>query len=165
MSLLTLRTHHRFEATAPHGGILSVAAFFAPVGSFALTAAGACFGSPGFSMMDLRARVKVRLRSAAGDVIRTPNPAFSLILHHQTEAGCEADAQAGAFNLDADAFEARRPAVANVNDGDRIIVTAQYNLLVETVTLDGESGAEADLDLSGNGHGLNVPVVLMTIED
>jgi len=163
--LLTLRTHHLFEATAPHDGVLSVTAYFAPVGSYSLMAAGSCFGASGLSLLDLRARVKVRVRNDAGDVFRTPNPGFSLIVHDQTDAGCEADARAGAFDLDAEAFEASRPRLMNVLSGDRILVTAQYNLIVSTTTLDGASGAEADLDLSSTDHGLNVPVVLMTVED
>jgi len=163
--LVTLRTHHLFESTAPHDGVLSVSAFFAPVGSYSLTAAGGCFGAHGLSLLDLRARVKIRVRNDAGDIIRAPNPGFSLIVHDQTDAGCEADARAGAFDLNAEAFEASRPRVMNVLSGDRILVTAQYNLLVSTTTLDGTSGAEADFDLSSAGHGLNVPVVLMTVED
>jgi hypothetical protein len=140
-------------------------AFFAPVGSYSLTAAGGCFGPGGVSLLDLRARVKVRVRNDAGDVFRTPNPAFSLIVNDRTDAGCEADARAGAFDLDAEAFEASRPRLMNVFSGDLILVTAQYNLLMTTSGLDRASGVEADLDLSSTDHGLNVPVVLMTIED
>ena len=163
-SFLTVRTDHLFETTAPHDGVLSVSAFFTPVGSYSLAAAGSCFGTSGVSILDLRARVKVRLRNAAGDVIRTPNPSFAPVVHDQTDAGCEADARAGAYDLDAQAFEISRAALMNVLEGDRIMVTAQYNLLISTNTLDPASGAEADLDVSSSGHGLNVPVVLIAIE-
>ncbi len=164
LALLTLRTHHVFRTTAPYDGILSVTAFFAPVGSYSLTGSGNCFGSPGLAILDLRARVKVRLQNAAGDTFRTPTPAYSLIVHDQTDAGCEADARVGAFNLEGDAFEASRPRVMNVAAGDEIIAKAQYNLLLMTLTLHGASGADADLDLSSADHGLNVPLVLVTVE-
>ncbi len=45
---------------------------------------------------------------------------------------------------------------------DQVIVTAQYNLLMMTLTRDGGTGADADVDLSSSDQGLNVPVVLVS---
>ena len=158
---LDLITEHRFEGTAPHAGVLTVTANYAPLGLIALRAPGALI-APGSAWTDIQLYIRVIITAPHGGSLELPFGETKTIVNQDN-----ASVQAGFNNdnrvivVDSDqglSYQLSHNAVTQVNEGDQVTVIAGYDLLIGAAVR-----GDATATFSPAPLGLNVPLVLLTI--
>jgi hypothetical protein len=159
---LELITEHVFVTTASQAGSLSVTATYAPIGTIFLGAPGALVaaGSAG-AEIDLYIRVLITPHGRGQSrQFEVPLDNVKKIVDENVQAGYRGESQlvvVGSAHSPAEQFSQNN--VVQVDAGDTITVIAGFDII-----LAGELRGIAQATFSPAPSGLNVPMVLVTID-
>jgi hypothetical protein len=152
-------TSHIFEATAPHGGVLSVTASYVPSGTIFLGAPGDCV-VPGSAGAEVLLFMTVELETADGATIDFPLVETRTIVDQEVRASCDGRSRLiQVSTVNGVAFQLAHNNIVVVETGDLVRVTAGFGIYIAGA-LRGDVRATFD----PQPFGLNVPMVLVRID-
>lgn len=152
-------TEHVFEAQAPHDGVLSVIASYAPAGNIFIGAPGDCV-LPGSASAEVLLFMFVEIDTANGDSFELPLGSTLTIVDREVDATCDGTnrrIRVGTSN--GVAFQLAHNGVVAVEAGDLVRVRAGVDVFLSSALGGGATAIFAPQPL-----GFNVPMVLFKID-
>ena len=151
-------TRHTFEATAPHGGVLSVVAEYSPMGNIFLGAPGDCV-IPGEASAEVLLFMFVEVETPAGDVIEMLLGTTNTIVDREIEATCDGtNRMIRLGNSNGVAHQLVHNDLIAIDQGDIVRVNAGIEIFLSTAV-----GGVAEAIFTPAPFGLNVPMVMVKV--